>query len=139
MRQRMPGLFIANPARHSGSNHGLLFQVAGQSEKTMTDDGREYLAAVIEEIARRDRLRELVAQAGYVQDRANPPSWVSRAAITRAVATLTGDAPNSKGLGAELRQFLLAEGWRERRHGVHGDQWRARKVARVAAKRTEPG
>lgn len=103
----------------------------------VSDDGREYLAAVIEEIARRDRLRELVAQAGYVQDRGNPPSWVSRADVTRAVARLTGDVPG-KGLGAELRQFLLAEGWRERRHGVHGDQWRARKVARVAAKPPQP-
>lgn len=103
----------------------------------MSDDAREYLAAVIEEIARRDRLRELVAKAGYVQDRSNPPSWVSRADLTRAVARLTGDAPNSTSLGAELRQFLLAEGWRERRHGLHGEQWRARKVARPANKRTD--
>lgn len=97
----------------------------------MSDDAREYLAAVIEEIARRDRLRELVAKAGYCQDRASPPSWVGKADLTRAVARITGDAPNSKGLGAELRQFLLAEGWVGRRHGAHGDQWRARKVARA--------
>lgn len=105
----------------------------------MSDQAREYLAAVIEEIARRDRLRELVAQAGYCQDRGNPASWVNQPAITRAVARLTGDVPNSTSLGAELRQFLLAEGWRERRHGDHGRQWRARKVTKAATKRTEKG
>jgi hypothetical protein len=101
----------------------------------VTDDpGRQYLAAVIEEIGRRDRLRDLVHRAGFVQDRGTPPQWVNQPAITRAVARLTGQAPNSTSLGAELRQFLLAEGWLERRHGDHGKQWRARKVAKAAPK-----
>lgn len=86
---------------------------------------------MIEEIERRDRLRTLVAQAGYIRDSKH---WVLRAEVKRAVAKLTGDDPNSTKLGAELRQFLLAEGWKERMN--EGDwQWRARKRVVKAAKK----
>ncbi len=79
-------------------------------------------AALLAEIQRRKRLRDLVRQAGYSAAAAD--EWVPRADITRAVAALTGTHASSFALGTELRQFLLVEGWRERRIGS-GWQWRA--------------
>jgi hypothetical protein len=89
----------------------------------------DYLAEVIEEFKRRDRLRKLVAQAGFSK---SETTWVRRSALTREVAKLLGLHPRSVSLGRELRQFLLADGWKERRMG-DGEYWRARSVRKCPA------
>ena len=85
---------------------------------------REYLAAIIAEIGRRDRLRQLVSQAGFER---HASEWIRRSDVTLAVAEALDVSP-SRYLGGEIRALLLEDGWRERRYeGVW--QWRARRVA----------
>jgi hypothetical protein len=85
---------------------------------------REYLAAIITEIARRSHLRSIVAQTGYEKDGS---AWVTRSDVTRAVARIL-DIPVSVSLGSQVKALLLEDGWKARKHvGVW--QWRARLVA----------
>jgi hypothetical protein len=89
------------------------------------------VAELLAEIKRRHRLRDLVARAGY--QRSTDDEWVERADVTRAVAKLTGEPLDSKRLGSELKQFLLLEGWRQRRSGPRGWMWNARKKKRAGS------
>jgi hypothetical protein len=83
---------------------------------------RQYLAAIIAEIGRRDRLRALVAEAGFIKD---DKAWIERSLVTLAVAEALDVSP-SRYLGGELRALLKEDGWRERlSHGIW--QWRARR------------
>jgi hypothetical protein len=85
---------------------------------------REYLAAIITEIARRSHLRDIVAQTGYEKDSS---AWVTRSDVTKAVARSL-DLPSSKALGLQVKAVLLEDGWKMRKHnGIW--QWRARLVA----------
>lgn len=91
---------------------------------TRAPEPEDYLVALLDEIERADHLRELVAKSGYTKDTS---AWVKRSKVTAAVAKLSDTDPRSQSLGAELRRFLLAEGWRERKYdGIW--QWRARRV-----------
>lgn len=88
----------------------------------VTPRPREILAAIIAELGRRDRLRSLVAQAGFVPD---DGKWLRRAEVTRAVCKAL-DVGLSEQIGSELRTLLKEDGWRERRNSGHW-QWRARR------------
>lgn len=88
----------------------------------------DYLVALLDEIDRADRLRELVARAGYAKD---DRAWILRSEVTAAVAALVDTDPRSQAFSRSLRQFLLGEGWRERRIGS-GWQWRAALVKPTA-------
>jgi hypothetical protein len=85
---------------------------------------RDYLAAIIAEVSRRDRLLDLVTRAGFHKAPVDG-GWVRRADVTRAVGALCDrEAGPGFALGVELRRVLLEAGWRERRY--HGTwQWRA--------------
>ena len=91
---------------------------------TTTAAHAAHLKRLLAEIARRSRLRQLVAKAGYTADSAK---WVRCTDVTEAVAKLLNLSPNSMSLRLDLRRFLLAEEWVLRRTNS-GWQWRARKV-----------
>lgn len=95
-----------------------------------------HAAALLAEIKRRNRLRDLVHQAGYSPSTGD--AWVLRSEVTKAVAALINVGHVSFSLGADLRRFLLAEGWMERRTGK-GWQWRAVKAGGAVRRKLRKG
>lgn len=90
----------------------------------------DYLAAILDEIARASALRDAVTRARYVKD---PTEWVSATVVQHAVAAAMGVPPGGP-LAKDLRGLLKAEGWVERM--LNGRRlWRAKLVAEAPARR----
>lgn len=87
----------------------------------------EFLASLLAEVGRRARLRKLVERAGVKRDDlASPRQCVRQVDLHREVAALAGEEPSHE-FARELRQFLLLEGWKERRDGRRGRLWCSRR------------
>ena len=80
---------------------------------------------LLAEFKRRLQWRSAVKAAGWEP----ADTWVGVAAVTKSIAKVMDERPESMAFRRELRQYLLAAGWKERR--VAGlRQWGSRKVQR---------
>jgi hypothetical protein len=84
----------------------------------------EYAQAMLAEYMRRHTWRERVERSGVKASKGD--HWIERSKVSELVAKAADLDPKSQAFRRELRVFLKAEGWHERR--VTGCwYWRARK------------
>jgi hypothetical protein len=88
----------------------------------------EVAALLLKEFKRRVQWKGAVLAAGFERGK---DEWIQAQLVTDAVAKILGERPTSTAFRREIRQYLLAAGWQERRvAGVR--QWEARRVKRQA-------